>query len=104
MLPAASTAYSKCRAAPSCKGDDQCVADAGRAMGGSDADKYVSDCAARVSACNGAFSGEYCSTSLFAYPGTGALAQSCLAKACGEIVACITASDSLQRVAACKKR
>jgi hypothetical protein len=102
MLPEAASAYASCRAAPSCKGDDECVVEAGRAAGGSAADTYASDCAARSTACAGAFEDDFCSPALFAYPGAGPGAQACLAKPCAEIEDCIKSLQALEDIAACK--
>lgn len=102
MLPAAAQSYATCRSAPSCKGDDRCVAEAGLAVGGAAATKYVQDCSARRTACNGGFADDYCAPAFFAFDGAGPGAQACLVKACGEIQACIMDLKALKDIAACK--
>ena len=102
MLPAAAQSYAACRSAPSCKGDDRCVAEAGLAVGGNAATKYVQDCSARRTACNGGFADDFCDPAFFAFDGAGPGAQACLVEACGEIQACIEDLKALKDIAACK--
>ena len=103
MLPEASAFYSACRAAPSCKDDDECVEEAGRTVGAAAADAYTAACLERHSKeCANAFSLELCGPSLFAYPGAGTGAQACLAMACAEIESCIRGLPALVRIAECK--
>jgi hypothetical protein len=102
MLPAATTAYATCRAAPSCKSDDACVVEAGQAVGGAAATTYTQACATRQGECPGQISGELCGAGLFAYPDAGVGAQDCLAKPCADIRACILALPALVAIAACK--
>jgi hypothetical protein len=102
LLPAAAASYASCRSAPSCKSDDTCVAEAGRAVGGAAADKYTTDCMARLMACSNGFKDDWCSPAVFAYAGAGPAAQECLAKPCAEINTCMGTIPVVQQIAACK--
>jgi hypothetical protein len=102
MLPAAASAYASCRGAPSCKGDDECVANAGRAVGGAAADKYATDCLARLKACPDSFRDDYCTPGVFAYPGSGPGAVECIAKPCDQIFKCFDSLQAIKDIAACK--
>jgi hypothetical protein len=102
MLPAAASVYAACRAAPSCKSDDNCVAEAGKSVGGAAADKYTTDCLARLMACAGSFKDDNCTPGVFAYEGAGAGAQACMAKPCDQITACFADLAAVKAIAACK--
>jgi hypothetical protein len=102
MLPAAATSFAACRAAPSCKGEDLCVVEAGAAVGGAAATQYTNDCVARRTGCANAFDGELCSPAVFAYPNAGPGAQGCLAQACDQIETCIENLQAIKDIQACK--
>jgi hypothetical protein len=88
--------------APSCKGDDFCVAEAAKAVGGSAADKYTTDCIARRTACTNGFNDDYCSPAVFAYPTAGPGAQACLAQPCDQIKTCFESLQAIKDIQACK--
>lgn len=93
MSRTAADAYFDCYSAPSCRSDDDCVAEAGKAVGGAAADAYSKDCLAKVESCPAAgVNGELCSPAIFAYPDVRDAAKACLAKSCEELDACFGAS------------
>lgn len=102
MLAEAASIYATCRGAPSCMSDDACVDQAGQSLGGAAVTKYLSDCSARRIACSNTFGDEYCSPSLFAYPGAGPGAQSCLGEECDKIDTCLLGLQALKDKAACE--
>jgi hypothetical protein len=102
MLPEAAKSFAACRGAPSCKGDDLCVDEAGKSVGGAAASKYTTDCLARHTACSNGFKDDLCAPALFAYPNAGAGAQACLTKDCAQIESCIESLQAIKDIAACK--
>ncbi len=99
--PAAVASYAACYGAPSCKGDDLCIAQAGEAVGGQPARDYVTACTAKVAECGAAFpDSELCSPAAYAYQGVGAAASACLAKPCAEQKGCFDAA--LKPIKDCK--
>ena len=93
MSRTAANAYFDCYSAPACRSDDDCVAEAGKAVSGGAADAYTKDCLAKVESCPAAgVNGELCSPAIFAYPNVRDAAQACLAKTCEELDACFGAS------------
>jgi hypothetical protein len=102
MLFAAAQVFATCRGAPSCKGDDFCVAQAGKSVGGAAADQYTQDCVARRTACNGSFKDDFCSPAVFAYPNAGPGAQACLAEPCDQINTCFANLQAIKDIQACK--
>jgi hypothetical protein len=102
MLPAAAEAYASCRGAPSCKGDDFCVAKAGQAVGGTASMQYATDCVSRRAACSNSFDEDLCTPAAFAYPNLGAGAQTCLTKDCAQIQSCMEGLQAIKDIEACK--
>lgn len=101
--PAAVASYARCYGAPSCGGDDLCIAQAGEAVGGQASRDYVTACLAKVNECGAAFpDDELCSTAAYAYKGVGAGATACLARPCAEQKACFDAA--LKPIKDCKVR
>jgi hypothetical protein len=93
MSRTAADAYFECYSSPSCKSDDECVAEAGKAVSGAAADTYTDECLAKIESCPGAgVNGELCSPAIFAYPEVTDAVQACLAKACEELDACFGAA------------
>jgi hypothetical protein len=89
MTSVAAAAYDACYSAPSCKSDDDCVNEAGKAAAGNDAStSYTNDCLAKTNECSLTSKNELCGAAVFAYTGTGEAFKACLAKTCSEIEAC----------------
>jgi hypothetical protein len=102
MSRTAANAYFACYSAPSCKSDDNCADEAGKAAGGAAADAWVSDCTAKATSCGPEGEGidELCTPTLYAYPNVIDAAKACLAKACSELEACFDAA--LKLISDCK--
>lgn len=100
MSRTAADAYFACHSAPSCKGDDSCAAEAGRAVGGAAADAYFDECRAKLEACPDSFRDDNCTPGLFAFPTLRDAAQACLARPCGELDDCF--ARALQPIDDCK--
>jgi hypothetical protein len=103
MTEQATALYAACRANPSCKGDDGCIREAGLALGGAEASKYETDCAAKATACTGMLSDDLCTGGLYAYKGDKAAVAACLAKPCAEVESCIDSTELLKALTACKR-
>lgn len=92
MHPESAAAFNQCYASPSCKSQDTCMVEAGKAKGNAEAPNYVTVCMARSTACENAFDEEYCSDAVFAWPGIAVAASNCLAKVdCEDVKACLNA-------------
>jgi len=101
MTSVAAAAYDACYSAPSCKSDDDCVNEAGKAAAGNDAStSYTNDCLAKTTECSLTSKNELCGAAVFAYTGTGEAFKACLAKTCSEIQACWDAA--LVPIKSCK--
>lgn len=99
MSRTAANAYFSCYSSPSCKGDDECAAEAGKAAGGAAADTYTNDCVAKREECPDT-SDDFCSPAIFAYPNVRDAAQACLSKPCAELETCFKAAA--QAISDCK--
>lgn len=100
MSRTAANAYFTCYSAPSCKSDDTCAGEAGRAAGGAAADAYSDDCRAKLEACPDSFKDDLCSPALFAFPNLRDAARACLSRPCGELDDCF--ARALQPIDDCK--
>ncbi len=76
--------FAQCFGAPSCGGEDACMAKAGAVSGGQAARDYVATCMRKKAECGPGFDDDYCTTIIFAYKGGPVAAAACLAKSCAE--------------------
>jgi hypothetical protein len=103
MTPEGTSAYAACRAAPSCKGEDLCIREAGLAVGGDAAKRWETACTDRRATCGrDAFDDDFCTAGLFAYRGNTAGIVKCLEESCDGIEKCFVQSDLLQALQRCK--
>ena len=102
MLPNVFEAYARCRSAPSCRSDDDCLGDAILAAEGTAVTRFRDDCLAKRSACGNGFNADRCAPGFLGYSCGESDAKACLALACDRIEACLKELPILKAIAACK--